>query len=262
MTSALDTTEVLVTADVLVAVCTYNEAANVQELVQRVFAALPDCHLLIVDDDSPDGTGKWVQQAMQEERRLKLIIRRDERGLGGATRTALQYAVDHAYRFVLNLDGDLSHNPSALPGMLEVARTQPDVDIVVGSRYTEAGTIQGWPLRRRLMSRVVNRFATLVLGLPVSDCSGSIRCYRVDALARLDPATLQSESYAILEEILVRLRNQGAKMVEVPIQFIDRAQGSSKLTTKETLRSAWQLINVAMRSRSSAQIGRRTGDRS
>ena len=236
------------TTEVLVAVCTYNEMANVAELVQRILVAIPVCHLLIVDDDSPDGTSRWVQQAMESEPRLKLIVRRNQRGLGSATRAALQYAVDQHYSFVLNLDGDLSHNPSALPMMLDVARTRLDIDVVVGSRYTESGAIRGWSLRRRLMSRLVNRFATLVLGLPVSDCSGSMRCYRVSALERLNPATLKSESYAILEEVLVRLRNQGAKMVEVPIEFIDRARGSSKLTMRETLRSAWQLIRVAMRS--------------
>lgn len=230
---------------VLVAVCTYNELANIPELTQRIFAAVPECHLLIVDDHSPDGTHAWVVDAMKTEPRLRLIVRKNERGLGGATRAAFQYAVDHRYLYLLNLDGDLSHDPSVLPVMLEIANDRPDIDVIVGSRYLQDGSIAGWPLHRKLMSRIVNRFATTVLRLPVSDCSGSFRCYRVSALAAIDPSTLKSESYAVLEEVLVRLRKLGSKMFEVPIQFTDRERGNSKLTTREAIRSAWQLLRVA-----------------
>jgi len=232
---------------ILVAVCTFNEVANLPELTQRIFRAVPDCHLLVVDDHSPDGSSQWVAEAMKSEPRLRLIVRENKRGLGGATRAALQYAVDEGYLLVLNLDGDLSHDPDVLPVMIQIASDRADIDVVVGSRYLSDGEIQGWPLRRKIMSRVVNQFATTVLRLPVSDCSGSLRCYRVSAIAAIDPSTLQSESYAILEEILVRLRKLGSTMVEIPIKFIDRQRGSSKLTTRESLRSAWQLIRVAMR---------------
>lgn len=237
-----------VNSNVLVAVCTFNERANVPELTQRVFAAVPDCNLLFVDDNSPDGTSQWIMQAMEADSRIRLVIRKDERGLGGATRRALQYAVDHGYEFVMNLDGDLSHDPNVLPKMLALANEHPEIDVIVGSRYIADGSIEGWPLRRRVMSRMVNRFATTVLRLPVSDCSGSMRCYRVEALAKLDPQTLKSESYAILEETLVRLSKEGAQMMEVPIHFIDRARGSSKLTTREAIKSVVQLFRVALRS--------------
>jgi dolichol-phosphate mannosyltransferase len=229
----------------LVAVCTYNERANVDELTERILAALPDCHLLFVDDDSPDGTSDWIRDKMQSEPRLRLIVRRGQRGLGGATRTALKYAVDHRYDFVMNLDGDLSHDPGVLPRMLAIAKEREDIDIVVGSRYIEDGEIKGWPWRRRIMSRFVNRFATSILRLPVADCSGSMRCYRVATLQQIDPATLKSESYAILEEILVRFAAHGSRMIETPIQFVDRTRGSSKLTMREAMRSVWQLVRVA-----------------
>jgi len=234
--------------NVLVAVCTYNEIANIAELTQRIFAAVPDCHLLVIDDHSPDGTCDWVRDAMAAEPRLRLVVRVDQRGLGGATRTALQYAVDQQYEFVMNLDGDLSHDPDVLPAMLLLAIQRPEIDVVVGSRYVLHGAIHGWPLRRRIMSRLVNLFATKVLGLPVSDCSGSMRCYRVSALKSIDPSTLKSEGYAILEELLVRLKRNKSQMVEVPIEFVDRVRGASKLTTREMLRSIWQLIQVATRS--------------
>jgi len=232
---------------VLVAVCTYNELANLPELTQRILNAVPDCRLLIVDDQSPDGSGDWVADAMRDEPRLRLIARRNQRGLGGATRAAFQYAVDNGYLYLLNLDGDLSHDPNVLPVMLGIINSRPDIDVVVGSRYVSDGSIAGWPIHRKLMSRLVNLFATTVLRLPVSDCSGSFRCYRVSMLAAIDPSSLKSESYAILEEVLVQLRKKGAKMVEVPIQFTDRERGSSKLTNREALRSAWQLLRVAIR---------------
>jgi dolichol-phosphate mannosyltransferase len=216
-------------------------------LTQRIFAALPECDLLFIDDNSPDGTAEWVREQMEADSRIHLVIRKDERGLGGATRRALQYAVDQQYQFILNLDGDLSHDPSVLPTMLAIAKAQPEVDVVVGSRYVTDGSIDGWPMRRRVMSRMVNQFATTILRLPVTDCSGSMRCYRVAALKKLDPRTLKSESYAILEETLVRLSKNGSKMVEIPIHFIDRVRGSSKLTSREAMKSAIQLFRVAIR---------------
>ncbi len=230
----------------LVAVCTYNELANVPELSRRILDAIPDCQLLFIDDNSPDGTAAWIERAMATDDRIKLIVRKHKRGLGGATRTAFQYAVDHGYELLLNLDGDLSHAPEVLPTLRQIAIDQPQIDVVVGTRYGDGGSIEGWPWRRRVMSRLVNRFATSVLRLPVSDCSGSLRCYRVAALARLNPQKLRSESYAILEEVLVRLRQRGSEMAEVPIQFTDRVRGSSKLTTRESIRSAWQLLKVAL----------------
>ncbi len=239
----------IVIPQVLVAVCTYNERSNIEELVARIFAAMPDSHLLIVDDDSPDGTSNWVMEAMQSDDRLRLIVRKETRGLGGATRTAFKYAVDHRYLYLLNLDGDLSHDPAVLPVMLDMARDRQDVDVIVGSRYVSEGAIHGWPLHRRLMSRTVNFFAKSILRLPVIDCSGSMRCYRVSALAAIDPQTLTSESYSILEEVLMRLNKLGCKMIEIPIQFMDRERGSSKLTTREAIKSATHLIQLAIRRR-------------
>ncbi len=230
---------------VLVVVCTYNEIANLPELVSRIFSAIPTVDVLIVDDQSPDGTGQWAERASEVDERVRAIIRVGQRGLGGATRLALQYAVDHGYDFVLNLDGDLSHDPAVLPTLLGRAVSDPTIDVVVGSRYLPGGSISGWPRHRRWMSRAVNGFATQVLGLPVSDCSGSFRCYRVAALAKLPPSSLKSNSYAILEEVLVRLGSNGAKMVEVPIRFVERERGRSKLTLFQSIKSAWHLVRVA-----------------
>ncbi len=234
---------------VLVAVCTYNEMSNIAELVQRIFAAVPEADLLIVDDESPDGTGQWALEQAASDPRIEVIIRHQQRGLGGATRRAFEFAVERGYEFLLNLDGDLSHAPESLPALLAVARKDPTIDVVVGSRYCPGGAVQGWPLRRKIMSRLVNRFAVTCLRLPVSDCSGSLRCYRVRALAAVDPGSLHSNGYAILEEVLIKLRAAGAKMAEVPITFNDRQAGDSKLTLPEAFRSASQLVRMAVAKR-------------
>lgn len=230
---------------VLVAVCTLNEMANLPELVTRIFQALPTAELLVVDDDSPDQTGQWAQTQSETDPRIRVVIRRNERGLGSAIRKALEYAVEQDYEYVLNLDADLSHAPEALPELLKLARSAQRPDVVVGSRYCQGGEVHGWSLRRKLMSRMVNRFAVSVLRLPVSDCSGSLRCYRVAAIRKIDPSSLQSNGYAILEEILLKLMATGATMAEVPIVFTDRKRGESKLTWNEASAAAKQLIRMA-----------------
>lgn len=234
--------------EVLVAVCTYNERANLPPLVDAIHRALPSADILVVDDDSPDGTGEWATEQGSGRPYLRAIVRRGQRGLGGAVREAVREAVDSGYEWLLNLDGDFSHDPADLPRLLARA-TDPDApaDVVVGTRYAAGGQILGWPLRRRLMSRMVNRFATGVLRLPVSDCSGSLRCYSVSALARVEPKTLRSNGYAIFEELLVRLARIGSPMAEVPITFSERRQGASKLNTAEAVRSAVQIVRLAIR---------------
>lgn len=230
----------------LVGVCTYNEAANIEPMLQRLRAALPTADLLVVDDNSPDGTAERVRSFAAGDDRLRLIVRENQRGLGGAIRLALETAVDSGYDYFLNLDGDLSHDPDQLPELLRSAQDAPEVDVVIGSRYQPGGSIQGWPLRRKLMSRLVNRFATLCLGLPVQDCSGSMRCYRVDALRSLDLSKVESNGYAFLEELLVHLHRRGARMVEVPITFTERKHGHSKLTLREASQSALKMVHLAL----------------
>jgi dolichol-phosphate mannosyltransferase len=232
----------------LVAVCTLNEADNIVELVRAIRAAIPEADLLVVDDNSPDGTAQLVAEIGQHDRHVLLEVRRDQQGLGSAIRLAMTRAVDGGYTYFLNLDGDFSHDPRQLATLLETMRaSDDDVDVVIGSRYVDGGAIEGWPLHRRLMSRMVNGFATACLRLPVSDCSGSMRCYRVAALERLGIGNLRVDGYAVLEEILISLARQGSRMVEVPITFTDRQKGSSKLTLREALRSSYQMVKMAIR---------------
>ncbi len=215
------------------------------DLILQVRSALPDTNILIVDDNSPDQTAKMVREAWQADDRVDVIVREHERGLGSATLVAIERAIEGQFDYFINLDGDLSHNPVDLPRLLRAAQDEPQIDVVIGSRYVSGGKIVGWPKHRRIMSGIVNRFAGLCLRLPVKDCSGSIRCYRVSALSKLDRSKLKCTGYALLEELLVRLQQNGSKMSELPITFTDRTRGSSKLTFSEALRSAGYMIRLA-----------------
>lgn len=231
----------------MIGVCTLNEADNIVPLVTRLRIAIPEADVLVIDDESSDNTAELVTQMVVKDPSVMIVVRHDARGLGSAIRHAMTYAIDHGYGYFLNLDGDLSHDPDQLPSLLERARQSPPVDVVIGSRYVSGGSIVGWPIHRKLMSRMVNLFATSFLRLPVKDCSGSMRCYRVDALVRVGMSTLHSNGYAVLEELLVRLHRQGSQMAEVPITFTDRREGKSKLTLREAIRSTSQMLAMALR---------------
>lgn len=230
---------------VLVAVCTYNEREDLPLLVEKIHQNLPQADILVVDDDSPDGTGRWAAAESHARPYLRTLIRRGRRGLGGALREAIGVAVAEDYQWLLNLDGDFSHDPADLPRLLaRASRGDAPADVVVGTRYARGGLIEGWPLRRRVMSRMVNRFATGVLRLPVTDCSGSLRCYRVDTLRAIRPDTLRSNGYAIFEELLLRIDRVGGTMDEVPIRFVERRHGASKLNMKEAFGAAAQIVRL------------------
>ena len=230
---------------VLVAVCTLNEAENIEAMVQSLRRAVPQADILVVDDDSPDGTSGIVDQLGQQDSKVRVDVR-NKRGLGGAIRHGMQAAIDGNYRWLVNLDADFSHDPTRVPDLVFAAIQKPGVDVVVGSRYIAGGSIEGWPARRKWMSQLVNGFSTRALGLPVSDCSGSMRCYRVDKLVEIDISTLESEGYSILEEVLVKLHKRDAKMIEIPICFTDRTRGKSKLSISEAVRSMWKIITLAL----------------
>lgn len=232
-------------ARVLVVLCTYNEKENLPGLVESICACLPGATILVVDDNSPDGTGDWAEQTALVNNNLQVLVRRDQRGLGSALKQAFLFAIEKNYEWLLNLDADFSHDPADLPKLLQLCRSsRPELDCAVGTRYATGGRIEGWPKRRYFMSRAVNRFAKTVLRLPVSDCSGSLRCYRVAALVGVQPETLRSQGYAVFEEILLRLQRSGARFGELPIVFRERQLGSSKLTSLEAARALWQLLRM------------------
>jgi len=233
----------------LVTLATYNEIDNLPRLVGEILAALPGADLLVVDDNSPDGTGDWCDRTAATEPRLKCLHRSGKLGLGTAIIAGMKYALDHSYEYVLNMDADFSHHPRHLPAL--VAGMDPPggtpVDVMIGSRYVQGGAIEGWPLGRHVMSRTVNAYARLLLGLRAKDCSGAFRCYRTSLLERVDFDAIRSRGYSFQEEILWRLKRLGAKMGETPITFADRQQGVSKINSREAFSALGIILTLGAR---------------
>jgi dolichol-phosphate mannosyltransferase len=220
---------------VLITVATYNEIENLPPLVDEIFHYVPRADLLVVDDASPDGTGDWADGRAAKDPRVHCLHRSGKLGLGTATIAAMRYALEHDYDYMLNMDADFSHHPRYLPGLIAGMEGEPPVDVMIGSRYVRGGGVEGWPLRRQIMSRGVNLYARTLLGLKARDCSGAFRCYRTAMLRKLDLDAIRSRGYSFQEEILWRLKRVGARFGETPIIFADRRRGQSKIDRREAL---------------------------
>jgi dolichol-phosphate mannosyltransferase len=219
----------------LVTVATYNEMENLPRLADEIFRHAPDAHLLVIDDNSPDGTGRWCDERAAADPRVRCLHREGKLGLGSAIVAGMRYGIEHGYRHVLNMDADFSHDPKYLPDLIGGMDRDGQAihDVMIGSRYVPGGRIEGWPLKRHLMSRGVNLYSRLLLGLKPRDCSGGYRCYRTALLARLDFAAIRSRGYSFQEEVLWRLKRLGARIGETPITFADRVRGQSKIHSGE-----------------------------
>ncbi len=237
------------TQQILITVATYNEMENLPRLVEEIFRFVPEADILVIDDNSPDGTGQWCDQQHAENPRIACLHRPGKLGLGTATIAGMRYAIEHNYRFVLNMDADFSHQPKYLPSLLAGMEPpgRPAVDVMIGSRYIPGGGVEGWPLKRRLMSRGVNLYARWLLGLRPKDCSGAFRCYRTSVLAKLDFDAVVSRGYSFQEEILWRLKRLGARFDEVPIVFLERQHGVSKIDTGEAVAALRIILTLGLK---------------
>jgi len=233
----------------LVTVATYNEMENLPGLVEEIFRVAPEVDLLVIDDNSPDGTGDWCDRKAAEDARVRCLHRRGKLGLGTATIAAMRYGIEQGYRYVLNMDADFSHQPKHL-GDLIAGMDPPDgppIDVMIGSRYVPGGGVEGWPLWRHLMSRGVNCYARWLLGLRPKDCSGAYRCYRTALLSQLDFTAIRSRGYSFQEEVLWHLKRLGARFGETPITFIDRQRGASKIDLRESAAALWIILGLGVR---------------
>ncbi len=231
-------------ASTLVALATYNEIENLPTLVEAIHAELPAAHVLVVDDNSPDGTGEWCAEFVQQHEWFFHHPRAGKLGLGTALAAALQFGVEKGYAHVITLDADWSHPPQSLPALVAAAES---ADVVIGSRYCPGGGIEGWPLRRKIASRTINMLARTMIGLPLTDCSGNFRLYRTEMLSQLEWKNLHASGYAYLEEILWHLQKLGARFAEVPIVFSERRAGQSKINLGEMFGAAKTLVRLALR---------------
>ena len=232
-----------VEGNVLLVVPTYNERDNLQELVARVFTVAPDCHLLIVDDDSPDGTAELCGELQRQFPGLRLLRRTGARGLGRAYVAGLRYGIERRYAVIGTMDADLSHNPDHLKAMLPLTVNH---DVVVGSRYIRDGGTINWRIRRILLSWLANRFAAWLLRVPAHDMTSGYRLYRRQALEQIPLDEITSNGYSFLVEMLYRLHREGCTIAESPIIFYDRTLGVSKLNPREIYIGAFRLIALRL----------------
>ncbi|MBI3968661.1 MAG: polyprenol monophosphomannose synthase [Chloroflexi bacterium] len=230
----------------LVVLPTYNESRNLREIVPAILQAAP-VSVLIVDDNSPDGTGQIAEELRADfAPRIDVLHRPGKAGLGRAYVAGFRYALEREYDFVFEMDADFSHDPTDLPRFLEAIK---QADLVVGSRYVPGGGTVNWPIWRRLISRGGSLYARAVLGASVHDLTGGFKCFRREALAVLDLESVQSNGYSFQIEVTYRLAQLGFRITEIPIKFVERREGVSKMS--------WRIVAEAMLVVWRLRLGRR-----
>ena len=227
----------------LVCIPTYNERENVEAITRAVLAADSRVDVLIVDDNSPDGTGELADALAAADPRVRVLHRPQKQGLGRAYLHAFRWALDQGYRFVLEMDADFSHHPRYLPGLLDLAE-RGEADLVLGSRYVPGGGTVNWGAARKLISRGGSLYARSILGVGINDLTGGFKCFNRRVLEAIDLDAVQSTGYAFQIELTYRALKQGFTVREVPIVFEDRRVGHSKMNRKiflEALTMVWKL---------------------
>lgn len=226
---------VALTPRLLVSLATYDEATNLWPLVVAIRQYAPQASILVIDDNSPDGTGEVADQLRASLPNIHVIHRSGKLGLGTAVLAGMKFAIDNGYDYFLNLDADFSHPPRFIPAILAGMK---DNDVMIGSRYVPGGGVEGeFTLKRQFMSTGINIYARMFLGLRTRDNSGSFRCYRVSKLRQIDLNQIRSRGYSFMEEILYWCRSVGCKMDETPILFENRRSGYSKINTREAIKA-------------------------
>ena len=213
---------------VLIVLPTYNEAENIDHVLRRIRTAMPDAGVLVVDDGSPDGTADLAAKLGVELGNVDVLRRTAKSGLGSAYRAGFAWGLERGWEAFVEIDADLSHEPEALPSL--VAPLREGVDLVVGSRYVPGGSIPNWRWHRRLLSQGGNIYAALLLGLHIHDSTSGFRAYRAEALRRIDLEAVRAEGYGFQIEMVYQVIQHGGHVTEVPIRFVDRVEGESKMS--------------------------------
>lgn len=227
----------------LIIIPTYNERENIETLLNRISEVVPDAHVLVVDDNSPDGTGKYVVERASNDGWIDCIQRPRKLGLGTAYCTGFTWALGKNYDAIIQMDADLSHRPEQIPLLLDLLQ---DCDLVIGSRYIKGVNVINWPLSRLILSWSANLYAKIITGVPVWDLTGGYKCWRREVLAELDLATIRSEGYAFQIETTYRAYSRGYRIKELPIIFIDRIEGSSKLSKGIIFEAIWMVPRLRL----------------
>jgi dolichol-phosphate mannosyltransferase len=222
----------------LVVVPTYNELVNLPQIIPQVLEQDPRIEVLIVDDNSPDGTGKLADDMAAADHRVHVMHRPEKAGLGKAYLAGFRWALDQGYDFIIEMDADFSHDPRFLCQLLSAAQ---DADLVIGSRYRTGVNVINWPISRLLLSIGANQYARIVTGLPLTDSTGGFKCFRRQVLEAIDFKKVRSNGYSFQIEMSFRAWKKGFRLVEIPIVFTDRVEGQSKMNKRIVREAIWMV---------------------
>jgi len=225
----------------IVIVPTYNEADNIESLIEKILSVDNSLNVLVVDDNSPDGTAEIVKKITEKDVRVHLIQRAGKLGLGTAYIEGFKYALANGFEAIFEMDADFSHNPEDIPRFLEALK---DADLVIGSRYLTGVNVVNWPLRRLVLSYFANLYTRIITGMPVRDATGGYKCFRAEALKQIDLNKVKTNGYGFQIEMNFRFWAKGFRIKEIPIIFIDRRNGVSKMNKKiifEAVFLVWKL---------------------
>ncbi|MHC1739094.1 MAG: polyprenol monophosphomannose synthase [Ignavibacteriaceae bacterium] len=229
-------------AKALVIIPTYNEIHNIQNMLPAVLNLYDDTvEILVVDDNSPDRTGNWVEELSRSESRVHLLQREKKLGLGTAYCAGFKYAIENKYDYILEMDADFSHDPKEIKNFLNAIN---DYDLVLGSRYLRGVTVVNWPMQRLLLSWFANKYTKLITGLHISDSTGGFKCFRREVLEAIDLNSIHSNGYSFQIEMTFKAWKKGFKIGEIPIVFTERERGTSKMSKKivrEAVLMVWKL---------------------
>ena len=239
---------------VAVIIPTYNERENLEPIAARVRSSVPGADLLVVDDNSPDGTGELADKLAAGDEQVHVLHRPGKAGLGAAYIAGFGWALGRGYGVMVEMDADGSHQPEELPRLLTALR---DADLVIGSRWVPGGTVRNWPKSREILSRGANTYARLMLGVPVRDTTAGYRAYRADTLRAINLDTVQSQGYCFQIDLTLRAVNAGLTVTEVPITFVDRTRGASKMSRAVMAEAFWRVAQWGLARR----LGRRPSPR-
>ena len=226
---------------ILIIIPTYNELENLPKLLPEVLSKDENINVLIVDDNSPDGTAGFVERQMKVDNRIHLIKRQSKQGLGTAYIAGFKYALQNHFQIIFEMDADFSHDPKEIPRFLDEIKNS---DVVLGSRYINGVNVINWPLRRLLLSSFANLYTRIITGLPVHDATGGYKCFNRKVLEAIDLDRVKSNGYAFQIEMTFKAWKKGFKVKEIPIIFVDRVKGKSKMSKKivrEAVTMVWKL---------------------
>jgi dolichol-phosphate mannosyltransferase len=227
----------------LVIIPTYNEIENIDELLPRLLSLPLDLHVLIVDDHSPDGTAAAVKRWMEREPRIHMLERPGKLGLGSAYRDGFRFALAQGAEYIFEMDADFSHDPDSIGDFLKHAQ---EADVVLGSRYLHGVTVVNWPLKRLILSYAANLYTRVVTGLPVNDATGGFKCFRRRALEGIRLERVRSDGYAFQIEMSFKCWKRGFRIKEIPILFVDRRAGESKMNRRIIWEAAWMVWRLRL----------------